>query len=79
MSEQMTSVHLPGMRRGAGVADYGRKSPEEMIAMLRKYAESNLREAAMILAAADGDFRVETYKGVWVQRNREVLREGRKP
>lgn len=77
MGERITSVHLPGMRHGAGVADYGRKTPEEMIAMLLQYAEANLAEAKQILAASDADFRVETYTGVWRQRNREVLQEGK--
>ena len=77
MGERMTSVHLPGMRHGAGVAEYGRKTPAEMVAMLRKYAEANKAEAEQILAATDEEFRVETYTGVWVQRNREVLQEGR--
>lgn len=73
----MTSVHLPGMRNGAGYAVYGRSSAEEMIATIRTHAQSQFDEAKEILAASDEEFRVETYLGSWVQRNKEVIQEGR--
>lgn len=76
MSERMTGIHLPGLF-GAGFADYGRKTVPEMIAQLRAKAEQEKRDAEAILAAADDDFRVTTYVGHLVQRNREVLQPGR--
>lgn len=72
----MTSVHLPGMRSGAGIAEWGRKTPAEMIEMIRSYAASNKADAERILAAADDDFKVVTYVGAHVQKNRETLQEG---
>ena len=77
MSDRMTSVHLPGMRNGAGLTEWGRKTPAEMVAMIRAYAELQAREAAEILAAHDDDFHVSTYVGARVQKQRETLQEGR--
>lgn len=75
MSERMTSAHLPGVR-GAAIADWGRRDPVEMIEYLRTYARQQMEWAQKVLSAADAEFRVETYTGVHVQRNREVLQEG---
>lgn len=76
MSERMTSITLPGLNSGHGIADWGRKTPEEMVERLRSYAERQKAAAERILAAAPSDFRVETYVGVHVQRQKEVLQEG---
>lgn len=78
MADRMTSIRLPGLRRGAGLSDWGRKTPAEMIAQYRKNAQLQLDEAKAVLEAADVDFRVETYVGVLVQRDRETLQEGEK-
>ena len=75
MSERMTSIDLPGVFN-SGWADYGRKTPAEMIAYMRRHAEDKKREAEAVLAAADADFRVETYRGIYVKRDREVLQAG---
>jgi hypothetical protein len=75
----MTSVHLPGMRQGAGIQDYGRKEPSEMIAMIKGYAQLRKEEAEAILQADDADFRVETYIGSWAQKKREIVQQGRAP
>lgn len=75
--KRMTSIGLPGLENGDGLADWDLKTPEEMIAMLRNYAARNKATAEAILAAADEDFRVETYTGVYVQRNRTILQKGR--
>lgn len=74
MSYQMTSINLPG-RYGAGIADYGRKTVAEMIAMIRGHAELVKRDAEAILAAKDRDFHVCTYRGVYARRNLVVLQE----
>jgi hypothetical protein len=78
MSERMTSITLPGRPTGAGLADWGRRAVPEMIAQIRAKAAHDKAEAEAILAASDEDFRVDTYTGVHVQRNREVLQPGRK-
>lgn len=78
MADRMTSIHLPGLRRGAGLADWGRKTPAEMTAQYRKNAQLHLDEAKAVLEAADADFHVETYVGVLVRRDRETLQEGKK-
>lgn len=62
---------------GQAGAEWGRKTPAEMIERYRQYARHQLAEAQAVLAATDEDFRVETYTGVHVQRNREVLQEGK--
>lgn len=76
MSERMTGITLPGSSY-TGLADWGRKTPEEMIRQIRVHAESMKLQAEEILAATDSDFRIQTYTGVHVQRNRETLQEGR--
>jgi len=76
MSIRMTSIHLPGLRRGAGIGELGRVPAAEMIAIIRRSAERHKEEAEAILAAADEDFHIETYLGVSVKRNREVIQEG---
>lgn len=76
MGARMTSIHLPGLF-GSGIAEWGRKTPEEMTAALKAYAARQIEHAQAILEAADSDFRVETYTGVNVQRNTDVLQVGR--
>lgn len=76
MSEHMTSIHLPGVR-DSGYADWGSRSVTEMIALLRQKARDERAVAEAILAASDDDFHVETYYGVYVHRNAEILQNGR--
>lgn len=77
MSERLTSIRLL-THRFAGWAEWGRKTPAEMIAAIRSHAQHQLAEAQAVLAAADEDFYIDTYRGVHVQRDREVLQEGKK-
>lgn len=72
MSDRLTSISLP---HHSGVADWGLKTPQEMIKRIRDYADSLRKEVAMIDAAADHEFQVETYVGVHVMRNRKVLQK----
>ncbi len=78
MSEKMTSINLPGVF-GSGLADWGEKSVAEMVDQVRAHARHHKEVAEAVLAAADSDFYVSTYRGVHVQRDRRVLQEGRKP
>jgi hypothetical protein len=47
-----------------------------MIAIIRRVALRQKDEAEAILAAADEDFHIETYRGVFVKNNREVIQAG---
>lgn len=76
MSYRMTSIFLPGLNSGHGLADWGLKTPEEMVGQLRAHAERQKAAAEKILAASSSDFRVETYVGVHVRKDRKVLQEG---
>ena len=76
MSERMTSIRIPGVF-GSGYADYGRKTPKEMIDIIRDYALTKKAEAEIILNAKDEDFRVETHLGHFVRNKIEVLQEGK--
>ena len=75
----MTSARIPAERRigdvpfSCSIADYGRKTRAEMIAQLRQYAAGLRRMADSIDATPDDEVVVETYTGVHVQRNREVV------
>ena len=73
MSQRMTAIGLPSLRRGAGLAEYGLVPPSEMVATIRRYAEQQKLEAEAILAASDADFLVETYVGVHTKRQRQIL------
>jgi hypothetical protein len=77
MSERMTSIVLPG-RFGSGCAEWGHKSVAEMVAIIRDRAELMKRDAEAILKANDSDFFVETYRGIYVKRDRKVLQQGMK-
>ena len=77
MSDRMTSIHLPGTPNGAGYADWGRKTPKEMIATIRAHAAYQKEWADAVLAAPDEAFQVETYVGVHVKKNREVIQSAR--
>lgn len=76
MSDRFTSIDLPNCF-GSGLAEYGRKTPAEMIAAIRSYAEHKKAVAEAILAADDNDFYIATYEGVHVRRNREIIQNGR--
>ena len=78
MSERMTGILLPGRPNGVGWAEWGRKTPAEMIASYRRHAEQQKAEAEAILAAADEDFYVDTYLGPYARAKTEVLQAGRK-
>jgi hypothetical protein len=72
----MTSAHLPGVF-GSGWADYGKLTPAEIIEKAREHARHMHKLATAVLAAADEDFCVETYVGVWARKKREVIQAGR--
>jgi len=74
MAERLTSIILKGCE---GIADWGRKCPNEMIALYRRKAELEKKQAEAILSAPDDDFYIDTYLGVHVQRKREILQEGK--
>lgn len=77
MSERMTAVYLPGIPSGTGLANYGRKTPAEMIEAYRAHAEHAKEWAEKVLAASDDDFCVETYLGPLIRDKCEVLQKGR--
>lgn len=76
MAERITSIHLRGSTH-SGMAESGRKSAEEMIRELRDFARRQKQAAEEVLTASDEDFRVETYVGVFRQRNKEIIQSGR--
>ena len=77
MSALMTNIHLPGANCG-GLADWGKKTPKQMIALWRRHARAEKRDAEKILQALDEDFEVYTCHGHIVQRNKRVLQAGKK-
>ena len=68
----MTAISLPGVW-GAGYAVHGKSSIADMLGLIRAHAFSQKQMAEAVLAASDNDFLVETYVGVHVRKNREVL------
>ena len=63
---------------GSGIADWGTKTPSEMLAMIRDHASEQRRIADEILNASDSEFRIETYLGPHAQRDRKIIQAGRK-
>ena len=78
MTDRMTSIRLPGAT-SPGWMDCGLVPPEAMIAAFRERAERMIAEGKEILAAQDGDFRVETFIGPYARRGPRVLQPGRRP
>lgn len=76
MSERFTSIRLRDVF-GSGIADRGRLPVPEMIEQVRRWATHNKTVAEAILNAPGEDFHVATYIGAYVEKNREVLQEGR--
>ncbi len=75
MSERMTGIQLRTVGH-SGFAEWGLKTVPEMIAVIRQQAAYEMKWAQAVLEAKDEDFYVDTYKGVHVQREREVLQQG---
>lgn len=73
MSDRMTSIHLPGLRGGPGIAEYGRQSVDEMHQRIRHHAERQKAEADVILAAPKEAFLVETFIGVYARSRLEII------
>lgn len=78
MTDRLTGIHLPGCDY-AGIAEWGRCSKDDMLALIRRQAETMKRQADAILDATDDDFRITTYLGPLAMRNIEVIQEGKKP
>lgn len=79
MAERMTSIRLPSLSGGAGLADWGRKTVPEMITQIREHATRNLKDAEAILAAPDDAFHVATFLGPHAQRRYVILQKGTTP
>lgn len=80
MSERLTSARIPLENKVRGpfsssIADYGRKTRPEMITQLREYAAGLRRMADAIDATPDEEIIVETYRGVHVHRDLEIVTE----
>lgn len=75
MTRRLTSIHLKSAD-GGSIAEWGRKSPSEMIALIREHARYELAVAQQILAAPDDAFCITTYTGVFAHKNFEVLQAG---
>jgi hypothetical protein len=77
MTKRVTLVSLRGVY-GADWAEWGEQPVDLMVRRLRERAVKQKAAAEAVLNADPADFRVESYTGVAVQRNRNVLQEGRK-
>ncbi len=77
-SERFTSGHLPGTDADSGICIEGRVPIADVVDIIRQRARRAKADAEEILAAAATDFRVETFRGVWVKKNKEILQVGRK-
>lgn len=78
MSERLTKISLPGST-DAGLADWGVRSASNMIAFYRAKARADLKAAQEVLAARDEDFRIYVCRGVYRERDRTILQEGKAP
>lgn len=76
MSERITSISVPGLSHGSGLAEWGRVSVPDMIKAIRDYSARLRTQADAIDACKDEDFIIETYIGPYAMKNREVLQAG---
>lgn len=70
MSEQMTTIQIPG---ADGLMLYGRRTRQEMISNYRAMAERKKFMLEKVLSAKDEDFIVMQHTGKCVKRNRVLL------
>lgn len=75
-NRKLTRISLPGLDH-PGLADWGECSIEDMTDYYRKWAMQTKLQVEEILSAADADFRIETYRGPWVQKDRKIIQEGK--
>lgn len=78
MADILTEINLPGID-GSGIANWGERSPAEMVAYIRSHFQREKGIAEMVLAAADEDFRIGVVKGVHARRRVRLLQDGRLP
>lgn len=80
MSDILTSIRVPGVFC-SGVADWGEKTAEEMIAYVRDYAQQQVDLHQKILDTQDDQFEIEVYRGPIARKHIKWLqdpdREGR--
>lgn len=77
MTDKLTRIKIPGQRSGWGLMDWGKKSPAEMVAQMRSYAEELRAHAAAIDATRDEDFCIQIVLGSAKQAVSETIQEGR--
>lgn len=83
MSDILTEITLP-CSNFSGLMDYGRKTPEEMIAFVRKYVREQKEQAdkmaEMINDAPDSAFQINVVRGPYVRHLiKELQHSDRKP
>lgn len=72
MSDRLTRVR-PRTGPGPGIAWYGLRTRADMLTEYRRHYRGELERAQAALSIPDEELVVETYRGVWVQRDiREV-------
>lgn len=76
VSEKMTIIRLPS-GKDAGFMDWGEQDAETMLGTYRQMAVDMRERAEEILAAKDGDFRIEVVRGVHVQHPVRLIQQGR--
>ena len=68
MSDILTRIRLPDGKPFVGLLDWGRKDGNEMICLVRAYADRLRAEVERIDAATDADFQIDVVRGSIVQR-----------
>lgn len=71
MTDRHTSIVAPD--GDFAIADWGRKTRAEMVAQIRRHAQTMMADAQKILDTKDEDFIVETYLGMHVRRKIESV------
>ena len=71
MSEQMTTIQIPGADE---LMLYGRRTRQEMISDYRAMAKRKKSRLEKVLSAKDEDFIVLQHTGKCIKRNRVLLK-----
>lgn len=74
MTEKLTRIRLPGSS-GANMMNWGERTAQEMIKMVRDSADVMRRELTELDAAKDEDFQIDVVRGVHVQKHLKELQK----
>jgi len=75
MSDILTRIRVPGQKTFSGFQDWGSKTPEEIITIVRSYSEHLRAMASIIDETPDECFQIDLIRGSVVQHHIRELQK----